>query len=219
MVIGGVSQINRALFDADDMKLFSAMPVGAKTLYVSKLLTIYAGQILFALLTILPVNITIAVHSPQPAWYYLMTAAACVLLPLISIAVASLLALPYNAVKQFLKPRFLLNFIIVTAITAALFYLYAMLLGAVKEMLLGDELKYFFNERVMDFLQSFANVLYPGKWLANFMLKRERLFSGLGILIMLIVCLILSMTMIRAIPDPRVAVAHCGRRKLYLSQT
>ncbi len=199
MVIGGVSQINRALFDADDMKLFSAMPVGAKTLYVSKLLTIYAGQILFALLTILPVNITIAVHSPQPAWYYLMTAAACVLLPLISIAVASLLALPYNAVKQFLKPRFLLNFIIVTAITAALFYLYAMLLGAVKEMLLGDELKYFFNERVMDFLQSFANVLYPGKWLANFMLKRERLFSGLGILIMLIVCLILSMTMIRAI--------------------
>ena len=109
-----------------------------------------------------------------------MTAAACVLLPLISIAVASLLALPYNAVKQFLKPRFLLNFIIVTAITAALFYLYAMLLGAVKEMLLGDELKYFFNERVMDFLQSFASVLYPGKWLANFMLKRERLFSGLG---------------------------------------
>ena len=199
MVIGGVSQINRALFAADDMKLFSAMPVGAKTLYVSKLLTIYAGQILFALLTILPVNITVAVHSPQPAWYYLMTAAACVLLPLISIAVASLLALPYNAVKQFLKPRFLLNFIIVTAITAALFYLYAMLLGAVKEMLLGDELKYFFNERVMDFLQSFANVLYPGKWLANFMLKRERLFSGLGILIMLIVCLILSMTMIRAI--------------------
>ena len=74
-----------------------------------------------------------------------------------------------------------------------------MLLGAVKEMLLGDELKYFFNERVMDFLQSFAGVLYPGKWLANFMLKRERLFSGLGILIMLIVCLILSMTMIRAI--------------------
>lgn len=199
LVIGGISQINRALFVSDDIKIFSAMPIGAKTLYVSKLITIYLGQVIFAVLTVLPVNLTVAVHAAQTGWYYGMTVLMCLLLPLISIAVASILALPYHAVKQYLKPRFLLNFIVVTAITALLFLLYAQVLKAVKELLLGDNLKYFFNERVMNSLQALVSGLYPGQWLANFMLKRERLYSGIGILVLLGVCLVFSLVFIRRI--------------------
>ena len=48
MIVGAVSQINRALFSADDIRIIAALPVGSKTLFVSKLITIYLGQLAFA---------------------------------------------------------------------------------------------------------------------------------------------------------------------------
>ena len=63
MVAGGVTQLIAALFASEDVKLLSAMPVGAKTLYIARLVTLYAKQITFSALTVLPVGITAGVHG------------------------------------------------------------------------------------------------------------------------------------------------------------
>lgn len=197
MTVGGVSKISRVIFGADDIKIFAAMPVGAKSLYIAKLIVIYLGQVVFALLTVIPVNATVLLHVPHIRSFALTTALMCILLPLISIAFASLFALPFNAVKRFLKSRFLLNFLIVTLITALLFSLFAVVLTSVKDLLLGDDIKYFFNERVMNALHVLNYSLYPGKWLADFTLGNERFVSGAGIVTLLLLCIILSMVIIR----------------------
>lgn len=197
MTIGAVSQINHALFAADDMRILSALPVGAKTLYLSKLIMIYLGQIAFALLTVLPVNLAVVIHAPQGAWFYAMTFVTCLVLPLVSIGIASILALPYHAVRSALKNRFVLNFIVVTLLTAILLFAYAMVLEAVKELLLGDDLKYFFNENVMSMIASLAAALYPANWMARFLLGQELVFSAIGIVVLLIVCAVLSAVVIR----------------------
>lgn len=185
MTVGAVSQINHALFAADDMRILAALPVGAKTLYLSKLIVIYVGQIGFALLTVLPVNIAVAVHAPQGAWFYGMTALTCLVLPLVSIAIASVLALPYHAVRTALKNRFALHFIVVTLLTAALLFVYAAVLEAVKELLLGDDLKYFFNEAVMDKIAAAAAALYPANWMARFLLGQDAARNAIFIAVLL----------------------------------
>ena len=48
MVLSAVAQINRELFFGDDVRILSALPVNAKTLYVSKLASIYLGQAAFS---------------------------------------------------------------------------------------------------------------------------------------------------------------------------
>ncbi len=199
MVIGGVSQINRQLFEADDITLLTGMPVSAKTIFLAKLVSIYFGQLVISAVCVLAVNFSVVYQAPQDWWYYVMTVVMCFVLPLISLAIAAMLAMPYHAAKQFLKERFVLYFIIVTALTAVLFYVYSVVLGAVRDMLLGDTLKYFFNEPVMNFLTRFSAALYPGVWFANFMLRKELLYSGIGILIVLVVCLVLAMVVIRSL--------------------
>ncbi len=199
MIIGGVGQINGRLFDADDIKLLMGMPVGASTIFVSKLISIYFGQLIISIACVLVVSVTVAAHVAQGATFFVFTALFCFLLPLISLAISALISMPYHTVKQLLKDKFLIRFILVTLVTAALFYLYSVILGAIRDMLLGDSLKYFFNEQVMDFLQRFTAYLYPAVWFSNVLLGANLLASWLWLTGIAVVCLIISCLVIHGL--------------------
>lgn len=217
MIVNGISQINRALFAADDMKILSALPIGARTLYVSKLISIYLGQVLFSAVAVLPVNLTVAVHVQMDASFFVFTVLACLLLPLFSAGIASVLALPIHALRASLKSKYTLTFILVTFITAGLLFLYAYLLEGVKEMLLGDNLKYFFNEKVVSGIISVTAVLYPANLVANILLGRELLVSLIVIVVLLIVfaavsALAIKMLLVRSLQS-RVSGGTYGKGK------
>lgn len=199
MTVSAVSQINRQIFEADDVRLFSAMPVDAKALYLSKLIIIYGYQLLISVVAVLAVNITLCVKSPQSWSFALVTAILCFILPLLTIALASLIALPVQLVKRFLKQRFVLNFVFVTVVLGVMFWLYSIVLSAVKQMLLGDELKYFFDERVMTAIASAVQVLYPAAWLVDLLTSRNITVASVGIAATLAVCIALAMVIIRLI--------------------
>ena len=211
MTAGAVSQINRQIFDADGARLFSAMPIDATSLYIAKIFTIYLSQLFISAIVVITVNVTAALNvlgNVVLGWqFWLVTAVTCFVLPLLTIAVGSLLALPVNAAKRFFKDRFLLNFLLVTAITGVAFWLYSIVLDAVKQMLLGDDLKYFFDESKMTVIVKTVQCLYPVKWLADLLLANidpaqqgighNALIAGLGIAAVLVVCVVLSLVMLK----------------------
>lgn len=196
LVISSVTQIDRQFFEADDMKLLVAMPVGASSVFIAKLISIYFSQFVISAACVLVVNIIIGTQVAQSALFYVMTAVFCPALPLISIAIGALIAMPFHAIKQFLKNRFVLYFIVITVILAAGFYLYSVVLNAVRDMLLGDSLKFFFNEQVMNFLQALNLYLYPAKWCADMLMGNNLLVSGLCLLGLVLACLAIAMLVI-----------------------
>ncbi len=211
MTIGAVTKINRQIFDADGARLYSAMPIDSTSLYIAKICTIYLSQLLTSVLIVLTVNVTAAVNAAQFValdWrYYVVSVATCFLLPLLTIAIGSLLALPFGAVKRFLKDKFALNFVLVTALTCVAFYVYSLILTAVKQMLLGDELKYFFDETKMTAIVGMVRCMYPVKWLVDLTLSglnpaslhigHGALVAGLGIAGVSVICVALSLFMLR----------------------
>lgn len=199
MVIGAISQINGELFAADDIKIFSAMPVGARAIFISKLATIYLFQLIIATVMVVTVNVTVALHIPQNGAFYAATVLTCFLLPLLTIALGSIFALPFRYLKKFLDGKYLLVFISVTAIAGVLFYIYSIILGAVKDLLLGDSLKYFFNEARMNAIGRAVKYMYPAKWIADLALGRNLVWGSLGISALIVVCALLSMAIIRRI--------------------
>lgn len=211
LTIGAIMQINRQIFDADGARLYAAMPVDSTSLYVAKMITIYASQLVISTVVVLTVNITAAINIMSKVFlgwqYWIVTGVMCFLLPLLTIAVGSLLALPVNAAKRFLKDKFLLNFIMVTAVMAVAFWLYSIVLDAVKQMLLGDDLKYFFDEPKMTAIVGLVSGLYPVKWLVDLMLAKldpsalhighTPLIAGIGIAGVLVACIALALVMLR----------------------
>lgn len=199
MTLSGMTAITREMFLADDIKLFSAMPVGAKTLFVAKLISIYRGQLLYSAVTILTVNVTVAVTMTPGAWFYIFTLLLVFLLPVITIAFASILALPFYAIRRFLNSRFVLMFIVVTLLTAGAFVLYSFILGAVKDLLLGDDIRYFFNESVMNGIRVACRYFYPANWISSLMLGHEYVRSSVGIVLVTVFCAVVAMLIIRSI--------------------
>lgn len=199
MTVSGLTAISREIFEADDIKLFSAIPVGAGALFGSKLITIYLGQFLISLAVTLTINLTLAARLAVGAAYYAVTGAICVLLPLITIALAALLIIPYYFIKLALKDRFLINFLLVSAVLGVMFYLYAIVLNGVKDMLLGEDLRYFFNESVMIKIAKASSLLYPARWIAGIMLGTSQLESWFGLLGVTAACMALSLAIIRLV--------------------
>ena len=199
MVVGGVGQLGRELFNSDDMKIFSAMPINARTLFVARLISIYRGQLGIALVAVLTVNATFAWKVGVTIFFWLMTVGICFLLPLITIGIAALIVPIFQVIKKFLRERYVLMFILVTALLGVGFWLYSIILGGVKELLLGDSLKYFFNESVMNAIASACNWLYPARWFANVMTGSEFVWSWVGLVLTALVSILLSMLIIRRI--------------------
>ena len=210
LTVGAVVQINRQIFEADDVRLFSAMPIDATSQYLSKLITIYISQFAVSTVAILAVNVTLATHVAQVWQFYLMTVIACFTLPLITIALASLFALPVHLVKRFFKNRFFLNFLFVTLVVGTMFYLYSIVLSAVEQMLNGNDLRYFFNENIMTAIAKTVAVLYPTRWIVDVMTARNVLVASLCITAFLIVCLTASLLIIRAILQRALQLRNTG---------
>ncbi len=198
ITIAGIGHINRSIFEGEDLNLFAAMPINANTLFVSKIMSIYISQLLFALVTIIPVNLTIGIHVGFGFGFYTLTALMCLLLPIISIAFAAILVLPYRYIKKLLKPYFIVNFILITVITAALFYLYFILINGIKELLLGDSLKYFFDQNIMTKINIIATYIYPSSWLANILVHKS-MVSFVCVLLLLVLCFAIAMLTIKRI--------------------
>ncbi len=212
MTAEGISLINREFFAADDIRLFSAMPIGARTLYTAKLIIIYVRQAILFLPVILALTITVAAYVAQPWWYFAVAAGMCLLLPLLALALASLIALPFYAVKEFLKEHFVLNFLVLTLLLAGGLTVYAFVLNAVKELLLGSELRYFFDEALMRGIGKAVACLVPSNLLAGLMVGRE-LAVGIPVLVGIVaLSALLAVVMLRVILN-RVLSARSGTRR------
>ncbi len=199
MVIGGVGQLGRELFSADDMKLYSAMPINARTLFVAKLISIYRGQLTIAFVAVVTVNATFAWKVGVTAAFWILSAGCCFLLPLLTIGIAALIVPIFQVIKRFLKERYLLMFIVVTALLGLAIWIYSIVLGGVKQLLLGDSLKYFFSERVMNMIAKVCSFLYPARWLANLFSGTEFVWSWVGIIAVAAVGITVSMLIIKSI--------------------
>ena len=195
--LASAATLNRELFTKDDLKLFSAMPLKAQSVYLAGLISTFIGQFLFAVITVLPINIVAAMSAPQGMYFYGMTVLVCILLPLLSVAIGSVLSLPCYALFRYLKPRYLLTFIVVTLLAAVGFWGYSLLLSGVKELLLGDDLKYFFNERIITAIAQITANLYPANLLAGLVMRRGILRALFIICAAIAACLLLSLLFVR----------------------
>lgn len=199
MVIGGVGQLGRELFTSDDMKIFSAMPINARTLFVARLISLYRGQFTIALVAVMTINATFAWRVGVLPVFWALSVGVCFLLPLITMGIAAVIVPLYQVVKKFLKDRYVLMFIVVTALLGVCIWLYSILLSGVKQLLLGDSLKYFFSEKVVDTIGAVCSALYPARWLAGIMTGSGSLWSWVGLAAVAIVSITVSMLIIRRI--------------------
>ena len=175
--------LNRALFESGDLGILITMPFSARELFLAKLTVVYVKQLLISFALAIVVNFTFFAYTHTLTVYgALMTFVVALLLPMLPMALASVLVLPFYFAKRLVCSNYVVYFVVTTAIVALFAVGYSYVFNVADTLLNTGKITSFFNERVMTFIISFTKNAYPANLFANFLTKRE-IGASLGILL------------------------------------
>ncbi|MEG2456422.1 MAG: hypothetical protein RSB08_01220 [Clostridia bacterium] len=169
-IFSGAKAINYAIFEADDLKILMVLPIKSTTLFVSKMLYIYFKQIAVSIFTIVPINVAFAIVVPQGGQFITMTAIMCLIFPLLTLIVSSVICLPMFYVKRFVQNKYLMSLLIVTTLLGIAFWGYSEILQFIKQIMISGDIAFFFNEKIMTDIINITKYLFPSNIIANVLL-------------------------------------------------
>lgn len=164
-VVGAIGQITHGLFENDDLKIYISLPISPNVIVLAKIIAVYLKQIVTSAVVLVPFAVMIGLAGQNETVFYVIMAISCLFVPVVSVALATLLALPFYVVKRFVRSRFTVNFVVTTALLALLFWGYSYILGLLEQILGAGELQYIFTAETVAVISAIAKWLVPA---ANF---------------------------------------------------
>lgn len=181
--VAGVTQLSYNLFENSDIHILISMPFSAYEIFAAKLTWIYIKQAVLSLVCVLAVNLTFfTTANIISAYNVIMSFIVALILPIIPLAAASVLALPYYYIKRIVSSQYILSFAVMTLLLAGFCLLYAYIFSIAQHLIGSGKLATLFNERVMTRVHRFATHDYPASFIAGIMLKRD-VGKNIGILL------------------------------------
>ena len=182
-IITGVTQLCYNLFENSDIRILISMPFSSFEIFAAKLTWIYIKQAALSLACVLALNLTFfCAANLISAYNVIMSFIIGLLLPVIPLAIASVLALPYYYVKKLVGSNYLLSFAVMTLILIGFCLLYNYAFTIAQGLIDSGKIASLFNERVMTNIHNFAIYDYPANLIAGIMLGKD-VGKNIGILL------------------------------------
>ena len=225
-IFSGVSALNHTLFENSDLNILITMPFSSTDIFLSKLTAVYLKQLVFAIACVFSVNFTFFVTTGTLNVYNgLMTVVVAVLLPVIPLAVAAIIALPYHYLKTLVSSNYVLLFAVMTIIMALFCWGYSFVFDVAQNLLASGKITKLFDENVMKGIISFTKYNYPANLFAYLMLGRE-IGKNIGILAGILVgagaiCFFLVRALFIGVThsDFSVRIPHSRKKNLHFSNS
>lgn len=179
----GVEKMRSALTQRAHKEIFLRLPVKQNTIFLSKLavLLIWFGAL--SLLFVLPINLIFFIHLGAEPLFWVRTLLISVLLPIFPFVISCILIVPYIKIVDFIKSRYVLLFIVLSALLIGAFLVYSEILIFIQELLETGTIKFLFNSEFINFLQVLLKISYPVNTLASIALDINFFESVLTVLL------------------------------------
>ncbi len=184
-IFSGTRAIKLAIFDNADMKLYKVMPISPNALFISKFISIYIKQVVFCLISVLPINLTFGVVMETGVGYIFSTVFICLLMPFVTLLFSALLSLPVFIIRKAIRSRYVLALIVLTILTAVVFWGYTEILQFFKNLISSGDIRFFFNEQRMFAIIKAVKYLYPSNVFASLAVGLE-VGKNVGILVAIV---------------------------------
>ena len=186
-VFGSTSALTRAIFESDDRNVLIVLPIRPQAIFIAKMVSVYFSQAILAVCVTLPLVIVFAQVTAQSIMFIVISTLASLLIPFISLGIASILCLPFYFIKRFFQSKYILFLVVVTAIAAVLFVGYAKVLSFFENLMVSGDIKFFFSQEVMEFIINLTDKLVPANFLARLVFGVEPLKNAIILLIIIAV--------------------------------
>lgn len=195
-IFGAMGQITQGLFENEDLKVYVSLPLSPNTIVMSKLIAVYIKQVVTSAVILIPFVVMIGMATQSPWGYYLVASVSCFFVPVVSIAAATLLSLPYYVIRKFIRSRFALNFVLTTLMLGVMFFAYSFILGLLEQVLTAGEIKYVFTSETMEFIGTISYWLIPASNFARLCMGQSVLVNLYVIFAMTVSCVFIAIVVI-----------------------
>ena len=187
-VFGSTAQLARSIFESDDRNVLAVLPIKPQAIFIAKMIGLYFSQAVLSVCVTLPLVVVFAQVTSQSIYFIVISTIASLLIPFISLGVASILCLPFYFIKRFFQSKYILFLVSVTALAAVLFVGYAKILEFFENLMATGDIKFFFSQEVMDFIINLTAKLVPANFLARLVFGINPALNG-GILVAIMIAL------------------------------
>lgn len=182
-VLVGIKNIYSALSDSKDVEVLICQPISSSEIFAYKLIKIYLSQVFSTLLIVVPSCIIVdSLSSIGGGGYYVAMVSHLIIAPLVSCAIASLVAIPFNFLMRFVAQRFVLHLLIYVAVLGVGFWIYSLFLEQLTSLIQSGELKFVFDRLTIEKIGVVTDSLYPVNLFSN-MLMGKKLAMSISVLL------------------------------------
>lgn len=124
------------MYLSKDNELLLSLPARSIHVYISKFLVLYVYELITTALFTLPLLFAFGVISPiTNFWFFVFTPLFLIFIPLIPMALASLVSIPMMMLISFLKSRAKTSIAIILILCGFAFYFYMQFVGAITDVI------------------------------------------------------------------------------------
>ncbi|MGN1039905.1 MAG: hypothetical protein ACI4QL_00585 [Candidatus Fimimonas sp.] len=200
VVLFGTASIMTIVFNGADNNKLLYMPVKPTTIFLARLATVYANEVLTSLVVVLAAILPLGIGAGASAAYFLIIPFVCLLMPMLPLLVGCLLSMPVSALLAKFKNNVTVRMIVQVLMFLVFFVLYGLMMfsmnGSMNEEVptevflqnLASSLKEAGNKTVYvhaDYMLATAmTVSTLGSWLLAFLCAVAENAALLGIVVL-----------------------------------
>ena len=185
-VFGSTAQLARSIFESDDRNVLAVLPIKPQAIFIAKMIGLYFSQAVLSVCVTLPLVVVFAQVTSQDTAFIVIATVASLLIPFISLGVASILCLPFYFIKRFFQSKYILFLVSVTALAAVLFFGYAKMLKFFEQLMATGDIKFFFSQEIMEFIIDLTAKLVPANFISKLIFGINPIMNGLMLLAIIV---------------------------------
>lgn len=199
-VINGVRKMFSAISNSKDINVLICQPIGAGQIFLYKYLRIYLSQFVITLFVMVPICVSLNIISGiGGVGYYLLMLVSSLLLPALSSAIASLIAVPCILFMELIESKFIIRLIGYVIMIAIGFWIYGIFLNGLNQILQSGQISNFFDMSTIYTINKITGMLYPPKLFTNLVLKESLWLSVVILVVVSGACLVGSFFLMKRI--------------------
>ncbi len=178
-----IEKLRKTFTDKTDRGVLLKLPIKTHDLFLSKFLVVLISTYISSTIFVLPINIIVFVALKPSIAFWFLTLIVILFLPIVVFLIASIFVVPYIKFIEFVKTKYILIFLGLTAIMIGAFYVYTIFLGVFQGYLETGYIKFLFNESFIISMQTLLKFTYPTNCLAYIVLGKKVLLAVLVLII------------------------------------
>ena len=188
-VVGIVSSLisaRKIIFDKEDARLLSPLPISPSTIVFSKMTYVYVKDVLLNLVISTPLLITFASSRFFMPYFYVASIIYPLIISAFNVGVALILVTPYEFIYKLVKSNDIVQFVLASVIVVVLCFIYQFVLNLFLTALNDSSIGGMFSTSFIESLHNLVKYLLPVNNFTSLIVNKENILPNVCIILGLI---------------------------------